>query len=835
MSQRKNWKSLPRTDILIYVIMLSTLGICVMYDSNRFLTTIASVIHSRRSLDTPAQIEVSPPPAPPRVYLPVKPEKKKTSIAICALSKSKPSWKYVHDSCVYKLFLKGIYQTTSMQTEYNIGVHIGVDTDDAFWSKKDNYEALILASARDFNLKLNVHHYVKKQPNHLPMNELMRDAARTGAEYLVRLNDDTEIKSMSWLPLSVRRLSTYDPPFVGVVGPVCREGKTSILTHDMVHRTHLEIFDTYYPPNFHNWYVDDWISAVYGPERTTKIPDWVVHHYVSPPRYNPIMVSNETLQASIRDGRERIQAYLSRRNVSRKLSQMSALATKDQYTDQKTADIKVVILSNKHTCHRTLVFLSSLYFHFGNSDILDVVNVYDDDCVIQSNSLNLKIVNVHANTMLTSINRILSPQGVHLETTHYSGSILFAKLGILLNFPDYTYFDSDTIFISDEMRHILKGNQNILQRIQPRLKELSTYYVSSVFRLSLDSDFHSFLSGIGTILESKCYAPQCIRHNGKYFKLSDGDQYIINLFVIVTKVPIHVQAFQVGVIGTTLVNEYRNLNEMGVLHFYQSKYNIVDGNTGDNYIANRYWQKYQRLYSNVFFIHPLSAFKTRSDLGVILDKMDLKIGVELGVQKGIFASQTLEKWKSVKSYHLIDLWKPQKNYKDIANNMDHDQNYRETLSRMKPFEKRGVQIKVCRNLTSVCVHEYPNEFFDYVYVDARHDFKGVYMDLNQWWPKLKPGGVFAGHDYVTQIEGPKQSGQDWTVNFDGTIDETGTVVKGAVNKFVKEHQLVLWIGNGESWPSWAILKPSTHSLSPSLFKDRPTSPATASRSTRGGL
>ena len=174
--------------------------------------------------------------------------------------------------------------------------------------------------------------------------------------------------------------------------------------------------------------------------------------------------------------------------------------------------------------------------------------------MIQSNSLNLKIVNVHANTMLTSINRILSPQGVHLETTHYSGSILFAKLGILLNFPDYTYFDSDTIFISDEMRHILKGNQNILQRIQPRLKELSTYYVSSVFRLSLDSDFHSFLSGIGTILESKCYAPQCIRHNGKYFKLSDGDQYIINLFVIVTKVPIHVQAFQVGVIGLSLIH-----------------------------------------------------------------------------------------------------------------------------------------------------------------------------------------------------------------------------------------------------------------------------------------
>ena len=80
--------------------------------------------------------------------------------------------------------------------------------------------------------------------------------------------------------------------------------------------------------------------------------------------------------------------------------------------------------------------------------------------------------------------------------------------------------------------------------------------------------------------------------------------------------------------------------------------------------------------------------------------MGLQIGAELGVQKGEFASNTLEKWKSVKSYHLIDLWSAQKNYKDLANNMDHDQNYRETLSRMKAFRDRGVEIKVCRNLTS---------------------------------------------------------------------------------------------------------------------------------------
>lgn len=35
-----------------------------------------------------------------------------------------------------------------------------------------------------------------------------------------------------------------------------------------------------------------------------------------------------------------------------------------------------------------------------------------------------------------------------------------------------------------------------------------------------------------------------------------------------------------------------------------------------------------------------------------------------------------------------------------------------------------------------------------VYVDARHDKCGVTEDLNKWWPKLKQGGFFAGHDMV---------------------------------------------------------------------------------------
>ena len=34
------------------------------------------------------------------------------------------------------------------------------------------------------------------------------------------------------------------------------------------------------------------------------------------------------------------------------------------------------------------------------------------------------------------------------------------------------------------------------------------------------------------------------------------------------------------------------------------------------------------------------------------------------------------------------------------------------------------------------------------YIDARHDYCGCSEDIQNWWPKVKPGGIMAGHDYV---------------------------------------------------------------------------------------
>jgi predicted O-methyltransferase YrrM len=59
---------------------------------------------------------------------------------------------------------------------------------------------------------------------------------------------------------------------------------------------------------------------------------------------------------------------------------------------------------------------------------------------------------------------------------------------------------------------------------------------------------------------------------------------------------------------------------------------------------------------------------------------------------------------------------------------------------------------VLRNSTVEAAAYFADESVDFVYVDARHDYTSVKQDLETWWPKVKRGGILAGHDYVTADE-----------------------------------------------------------------------------------
>lgn len=70
--------------------------------------------------------------------------------------------------------------------------------------------------------------------------------------------------------------------------------------------------------------------------------------------------------------------------------------------------------------------------------------------------------------------------------------------------------------------------------------------------------------------------------------------------------------------------------------------------------------------------------------------------------------------------------------------------------------------------------EFPDEFFDFVYIDGDHAYESVKQDLLLWTRKIKKTGILAGHDYdwpgVKQAVDErfknkfKLSGRNWLVN-----------------------------------------------------------------------
>jgi hypothetical protein len=178
---------------------------------------------------------------------------------------------------------------------------------------------------------------------------------------------------------------------------------------------------------------------------------------------------------------------------------------------------------------------------------------------------------------------------------------------------------------------------------------------------------------------------------------------------------------------------------------------------------------------------PTPCIHTRGELLSYLPKHG--IVAEIGVQRGEFANLILQITEP-KHLYLIDCWERQDNrvYCDTANDRDHDEFY----NHVKSMFASNPNVTILRMYSDEAVKLFQDERFDWIYLDANHCYESVAQDLVMWWPKIKAGGFFCGHDYVL--------GQ-------------GFGVHEAVNEFLDQQQLPLhFLTTGDFWESWGIKK-----------------------------
>lgn len=129
---------------------------------------------------------------------------------------------------------------------------------------------------------------------------------------------------------------------------------------------------------------------------------------------------------------------------------------------------------------------------------------------------------------------------------------------------------------------------------------------------------------------------------------------------------------------------------------------------------------------------------------LLLDRSELlskrsKNGVvaEAGVAEGDFSARILSAAKPI-SLHLIDVWESPRYHQGL---------FESVRSRFNTEIEEG-QIEIHRSLSTEAAPLFPDNYFDWIYIDTDHSYETTREELLRYAPKVKENGIIAGHDYT---------------------------------------------------------------------------------------
>lgn len=164
-------------------------------------------------------------------------------------------------------------------------------------------------------------------------------------------------------------------------------------------------------------------------------------------------------------------------------------------------------------------------------------------------------------------------------------------------------------------------------------------------------------------------------------------------------------------------------------HFYQT----TAGESPDG------WFTYPELYSELVRQMPNNSIFV--EIGSWKGKSTAYLGVEI-----------INSGKNIKCY-AIDTWLGSAEHATDPYVMT-NRVYPLFLANIHPVASVVIPI---RNFSVEASAQFKNNSIDVVFIDACHEYQCVRADIDAWLPKLKSGGIMAGHDYYWGNNGVKQA------------------------------------------------------------------------------
>lgn len=123
------------------------------------------------------------------------------------------------------------------------------------------------------------------------------------------------------------------------------------------------------------------------------------------------------------------------------------------------------------------------------------------------------------------------------------------------------------------------------------------------------------------------------------------------------------------------------------------------------------------------------------------------VGLELGINRSDSFMTLLENCPNISKLYGVDNFKP---HHDIWNDrvvdgMELDMIRAESLSKHLHSPHKNKIVFIEKNSLDAAA-EIEDGSLDFIFIDADHSYEAVLADLKAWYPKVKSGGLMAGHD-----------------------------------------------------------------------------------------
>jgi len=134
-----------------------------------------------------------------------------------------------------------------------------------------------------------------------------------------------------------------------------------------------------------------------------------------------------------------------------------------------------------------------------------------------------------------------------------------------------------------------------------------------------------------------------------------------------------------------------------------------------------------------------------------------KVGAEIGVQAGGTSFQLLRGLPTLETLYCVDAWQWYPDYEHDRcptdktggqwPNQELLDQARETFLKYLHAGHFESRVAILPLMSTLAATRIPNASLDFVFLDANHSYKYVKQDIELWMPKVKLGGLVAGHDY----------------------------------------------------------------------------------------